>query len=150
MEARTGSGVEPRGGTGGGPGGEMATHEALRSIQEAAALLGITQRTLRFYEDNGLIAPARIGGSRIYSRRDIARMQLILRGKRLGFSIREIVEFLDLYDADPDQREQTELLLARVRQRIAGLTGQRAAIEETLRELRAIESEASKALSAKS
>ncbi len=113
-----------------------------RSIQEAAALLGVTQRTLRFYEDNRLVQPERAGGTRIYSHRDIARMQLILRGKRLGFSIREIGEFLDLYDADPDQREQTELLLARVRERLAGLAAQKTAIEETINELRDIERQA--------
>lgn len=113
-----------------------------RSIQEAAALLGVTPRTLRFYEDNDLVAPGRAGSTRIYSRRDIARMQLVLRGKRLGFSIREIGEFLVLYDADPDQREQTELLLARVRERLARLAVQKAAIEETIGELRDIERQA--------
>lgn len=124
------------------PGKAADSHAGYRSIQEAAALLGVTQRTLRFYEDNGLVTPQRAGGTRIYSRRDIARMQLILRGKRLGFTIREIGEFLALYDSDPDQREQTELLLARVRARLAGLAAQRAAIEETIRELRDIEREA--------
>ncbi|HZV10701.1 MAG TPA: MerR family transcriptional regulator, partial [Novosphingobium sp.] len=65
----------------------------MSGIQDVAAQLGVSHRTLRFYEDKGLIEPARVGNTRIYARRDIARMQLILRGKRLGFSIREIKDF---------------------------------------------------------
>ena len=111
-------------------------------IQDVAAHLGISHRTLRFYEDKGLIEPARVGNTRIYSRREVARMQLILRGKRLGFSIREIKEFLDLYDADPTQAEQLRLLTNRVRQRIALLERQRAEIDQTLGELRQIAAQA--------
>lgn len=111
-------------------------------IQEVAQKLGITHRTLRFYEDKGLIEPERLGNTRIYSRRDIGRMQLILRGKRLGFSLREIQEFLDLYDADPDHLEQMERLAGRVRERITDLEKQRIAIDETLLELLQIEHDA--------
>ena len=92
-----------------------------KGIQEVAEYLGVTQRTLRFYEGKGLIDPERVGSTRVYTRRDIGRMQLILRGKRLGFSIREIVEFLDLYDADPDHVEQMARLAERVRERLADL-----------------------------
>ncbi len=113
----------------------------LRGIQDVATHLGISHRTLRFYEDKGLIEPARVGNTRIYSRREVARMQLILRGKRLGFSIREIKEFLDLYDADPTQAEQLRLLLNRVRERIGSLEKQREEIEKTLRELRQVEAQ---------
>ncbi|MFC3098957.1 MerR family transcriptional regulator [Alteraurantiacibacter palmitatis] len=113
-----------------------------RGIQDVARELGITPRTLRFYEDNGLISPQRVGSTRIYSRRDVGRMQLILRGKRLGFTIREIREFLDLYDTDPSHREQMEHLLTRVRERLDSLMQQRAALEETMAELRQIEAEA--------
>lgn len=113
-----------------------------KGIQEVASELGVTHRTLRFYEDNGLISPARAGTTRIYSRRDIGRMQLILRGKRLGFTIREIREFLDLYDADPNHKEQTGHLLGQVRKRLAELKEQERAIRETMTELRQIESEA--------
>lgn len=113
-----------------------------QGIQEVAEQLGITHRTLRFYEDKGLIAPERVGSTRIYSRRDVGRMQLILRGKRLGFSLREIQQFLDLYDADPDHAEQMERLADRVRERLADLEKQRIAIDETIRELRKIEKEA--------
>ncbi|MFC0204030.1 MerR family transcriptional regulator [Novosphingobium soli] len=111
-------------------------------IQDAARQLGVTMRTLRFYEDKGLIAPQRVGTTRIYSRREMGRMQLILRGKRLGFSIREIAEFLDLYDVDPEHHEQVRKLKAKVGERIAGLHRQKRAIEQTLEELLSIERQA--------
>jgi len=111
-------------------------------IQEAATLLGVTMRTLRFYEDKGLISPERIGTSRIYTRREIGRMQLILRGKRLGFSIREIQEFLDLYDVDPEHHVQVRQLVVKVSDRIEQLRHQQVAIEQTLEELLMIEAQA--------
>ncbi|KQM19435.1 MerR family transcriptional regulator [Novosphingobium sp. Leaf2] len=111
-------------------------------IQEVAKLLGVTMRTLRFYEDKGLIAPQRVGTMRIYSKREIGRMQLILRGKRLGFSIKEISEFLDLYDVDPEHQEQVRALRASVGDRIASLRKQKRAIEQTLEELISIDRQA--------
>ncbi|AOR75408.1 MULTISPECIES: MerR family transcriptional regulator [Sphingomonadaceae] len=114
----------------------------LLGIQEAATLLGVTMRTLRFYEDKGLIAPQRVGTTRIYSRREVGRMQLILRGKRLGFSIREIKEFLDLYDVDPEHHEQVRALKSKVGERIADLRKQKRAIDQTLEELLSIERQA--------
>ena len=120
----------------------------LMGIHEAASTLGVTMRTLRFYEDKGLIAPLRVGSKRIYSRRELGRMQLIQRGKRLGFSIREISEFLDLYDLDPGHREQQRKLLDQVSRRIDTLRTQADAIELTLAELRAIESQTRAALAA--
>ncbi|HEY6870675.1 MAG TPA: MerR family DNA-binding transcriptional regulator [Novosphingobium sp.] len=125
------------------PGGDgPAPAAALTGIQDVARQLGVTHRALRFYEDQGLIAPQRVGSTRLYSRRDIGRVQLILRGKRLGFSIREIREFLDLYDTDPQHVEQMALLADKVRHRIADLEQQRAALEETLAELTQIERDA--------
>ncbi len=111
-------------------------------IQDAATMLGVTMRTLRFYEDKDLIAPQRVGTTRIYSRREIGRMQLILRGKRLGFSIREIKEFLDLYDVDPEHHEQVRALRTRVGDRIGDLRKQKRAIEQTLEELISIDRQA--------
>lgn len=111
-------------------------------IQEAAIRLGVTMRTLRFYEDKGLIAPQRVGTTRIYSRREMGRMQLILRGKRLGFSIREIKEFLDLYDVDPEHVEQVRTLQGKVKERIEDLRKQKSAIDQTLSELQSIEHQA--------
>ena len=120
--------------------------KSLKGIQEVADLLGVTHRALRFYEDQGLIQPQRVGSTRVYARREVARMQLILRGKRLGFSIREIREFLDLYDTDPEHSSQTALLLDRVRSRLAALDAQKRALEETIAELRQIEAEAAERL----
>lgn len=114
----------------------------LRGIQQIASDLGITTRTLRFYEDRGLIEPRRIGTTRVYTRREVGRMQLILRGKRLGFSLRDIQEFLDLYDADPQHVEQMRRLAERVRKRVEELEQQKIAIEQTLHELHQIEREA--------
>ena len=116
--------------------------QELRGIQEVADSLGITPRTLRFYEDRGLIEPRRVGNARIYTKRETARMQLILRGKRLGFSLREIQEFLDLYDADPQHLEQMRALAGRCRERIEELEAQKAALEQTVGELAQIEREA--------
>jgi len=117
--------------------------EGSAGINDAAAQLGVTHRALRFYEDKGLIEPARVGNIRTYSRRDIARMQLILRGKRLGFSLREIKEFLDLYDADPTQLEQMQHLVAQIRVRLRQLERQSAALQTTVAELTTMEAQAS-------
>ncbi len=114
----------------------------LLGIHEAARHLGVTMRTLRFYEDKGLISPQRAGTTRIYGKREIGRMQLILRGKRLGFSIREIKEFLDLYEVDPEHLEQVRQLLVKVGERMTQLRRQKRAIEETLTELGSIERQA--------
>ncbi len=124
------------------PGDTGAAQAGLKGINDVAAHLGITHRALRFYEDKGLIEPARVGNTRIYSRRDVARMQLILRGKRLGFSIREIKEFLDLYDADPTRVEQMQHLVAQIRQRLRQLERQRDAIDMTITELKSMEQQA--------
>ena len=115
---------------------------ALMGIQDVARKLGVTLRTLRFYEKEGLIKPERVGTTRVYTKREIARMQLILRGKRLGFSIREIGEFLDLYDADPEHQEQMQRLIDKVRERLSELEEQRVALELTIEELTVIEQEA--------
>lgn len=120
--------------------------ERLLTVTELAAELGVTARAIRFYEDKGLIQPGRVGATRAYTRREHARMQLILRGKRLGFSLREIKEFLDLYDVDPEHDEQKRLLLRAVRDRIRQLRVMNAALARTLDELQAIELQVSSAL----
>ena len=111
----------------------------LKSIAEASDALGVTQRTLRFYEDKGLIQPKRVGSMRVYSRREMARMQLIMRGKRLGFSIREIAEFLSLYDHDPDQVVQAQRMIEATQHRLSELRQQREAIDQTIAELESLE-----------
>jgi DNA-binding transcriptional MerR regulator len=116
--------------------------EGLQGIAELAIELGVTPRTIRFYEDKGLIAPQRAGTTRVYTRREQARMKLILRGKRLGFTLRQIKEFLDLYDVDRTHREQMRALVGAVRERIEVLRDQRRALEQTLDELIDIERQA--------
>ena len=119
----------------------------LLTVTELADELGVTARAIRFYEDKGLISPQRAGATRVYSKRETARMQLILRGKRLGFSLRDIKQFLDLYDVDPTHSEQHRQLLTRVRHRIDELEKTRAAVTETLAELHEIEQQTLGALS---
>lgn len=118
------------------------------TVTQLSADLGVTPRALRFYETKGLLAPRRAGSTRVYTHRDRARMILILRGKRLGFSLREIKEYLELYEVDHTQREQLRMLLDLVRSRIARLEDQRAAVEDTLAELRDVEAQAEAALAA--
>ena len=106
----------------------------------------MTARAIRFYEDKGLITPQRAGTTRVYSARDRARMILILRGKRLGFSLSTIKEYLDLYDADITQHAQLRLLLASVGKRRDQLLAQRQAIDEALSELADITAQTEAAL----
>lgn len=108
--------------------------------------LGISARTVRFYDDKGLVSPSRAGNTRIYTPRDRARLILILRGKRLGFTLQEIKEYLDLYDLDRTQKEQLRVLLKGVRSRIVRLEDQSEALQQTLAELREIELQAETAL----
>lgn len=109
--------------------------DTLYTVTQLAKELGITARTVRFYEDKGLLTPQRAGNTRIFAHRDKVRLILILRGKRLGFSLREIKEYLDLYAADPTQKEQWRDLLKKVQGRIDQLVDQQAALVETLGEL---------------
>ena len=119
----------------------------LYTVTELAHELGMTARAVRFYEDKGLISPRRAGTTRVYSGRDRARMILILRGKRLGFSLSTIKEYLDLYDADITQHAQLRLLLAAVGRRRDQLVAQRQAIDDALSELADISAQAEAALS---
>jgi len=112
--------------------------DRLYTIGELADQLAVTTRAIRFYEAKGLIAPARRGVARSYARRDRARLKLILRGKNLGFTLEEIAQYLMLYDADPTQITQTQMLLARVERAIEDLQEKRADLDRTLRELRDI------------
>ncbi len=120
--------------------------ERFSTVTQLARELGVSARTIRFYEDKGLIAPQRAGSTRVYTSRDRARMILILRGKRLGFSLREIKEYLDLYDVDQTQAEQIRLLLAAVGKRLGSLREQRQALELTIGELEDVQRQAEAAL----
>lgn len=107
------------------------------SITELSAEFGITARALRFYEDEGLIAPVRRGTQRVYSHRDRARIAWILRGKRVGFSLAEIREMIDLYDLGDGRRVQRQVALERCRERVATLERQKADIDAAIAELTA-------------
>jgi len=106
------------------------------SIRELTKELGVTARTLRHYETEGLIAPARRGQQRLYSSRDRARITLILRGRRVGFTLAEIGEILDLYDAGDGGSSQLAHARRKFAERIETLERQKADVEESLAELR--------------
>ena len=105
------------------------------TISDLSAEFGVSARALRFYEDEGLIAPTRNGLARIYSKRDRARLAWILRAKNVGFSLGEIRELIDLYDLGDGRAEQRRTTLVRCRQKIAELEAQRADLDSSIREL---------------
>jgi DNA-binding transcriptional MerR regulator len=105
------------------------------SISELAAEFGVTPRTIRFYEDNGLISPARQGQSRVFAARDRARLMWILRGRRVGFSLAEVAELIDLYDLNDDRVEQRRMTLKKCRERQVKLIEQRNDLDATISEL---------------
>ena len=112
--------------------------DSIYSVTELADLLGITPRTIRFYESKGLVLPRRAGTTRVYNYRDRGRLQIILRGKRLGFSLAEIGEYMLLYDADPSRGEQLSMLLEKVNQRLKALERQRSDLATLVAELKDI------------
>jgi DNA-binding transcriptional MerR regulator len=110
----------------------------LFAIADLAREFGISTRAIRFYEAKGLLTPERVGSTRIFRRRDRARLMLILRGKRLGFSLRDISDYLSLYDADRTHCAQVSLLAEMVDARMAMLEGQLVDLQTTIGELREI------------
>ncbi len=105
------------------------------TISDLAREFEVTTRTIRHYEDQGLICPAREGTNRVFSGRDRVRLKLALRGKRLGFSLQEIRELFDLYDVSQDERNQLELFLDKLDRRRTLLVQQREDIEVMLSEV---------------
>jgi DNA-binding transcriptional MerR regulator len=105
------------------------------TISELAKEFGVTTRTIRYYEDQGLLSPARDGVNRVFSNRDRVRLKLALRGKRLGFSLGEIRELFELYDVSRDEQRQLEEFLGRLERRRAILEQQREDIEVMLTEI---------------
>lgn len=115
-------------------GGVAATDEFER-IGELAKQFGITLRTLRFYEDKGLISPKRDGAMRLYSRRDKARLKLILLGRKVGFSLREVKQMLDLYEPSGSNTRQLRVALEKSEKQLARLEKQRALVDDAITEL---------------
>ncbi|MDK9721693.1 MAG: MerR family DNA-binding transcriptional regulator [Rhodospirillales bacterium] len=109
------------------------------TISDLAREFSITTRAIRFYEDEGLIAPKRDGQKRLYAQRDRVRLMLILRGRRLGFSLKEIAEIIDLYDREPGEQGQLKLFLAKIAERRLLLKQQQEDIKQTLGELDQVE-----------
>jgi DNA-binding transcriptional MerR regulator len=105
------------------------------TIGDLAREFDVTHRTLRFYEDKGLISPRRQGQNRIYSRRDRARLKLVLLGKKVGFSLAEIKEMLELYDLKDGSAAHLHTALQRFTRQISVLRQQKADIEQAIEEL---------------
>jgi DNA-binding transcriptional MerR regulator len=114
----------------------VAESNQLYAIADLAKEFDISTRTIRFYEAKGLLSPQRVGATRVFHRRDRARLILILRGKRLGFSLRDISDYLSLYDANRSQ--QVHLLADKVDQRLKSLEAQLEDLQTTIAELREI------------
>ena len=108
----------------------------LFAIADLSKEFGISTRAIRFYEAKGLLSPERVGATRIFRRRDRARLILILRGKRLGFSLRDISDYLSLYDANRSQ--QVQLLTAKIDERLVSLEAQLEDLQTTISELKEI------------
>jgi DNA-binding transcriptional MerR regulator len=109
------------------------------SIGQIAQELGVTHRTIRYYEDVGLVAPERRGTMRVFHPRDRVRLQLVLRGKRLGFPLEEIRRIVDMYDEQPGERGQLRYLLTQIDRRRAELEQRRRDVEAALGELAELE-----------
>jgi len=124
----------------------METERGEFSIGELAREFDITPRAIRFYEDQGLLAPRRDGQRRIYTPRDRTRLKLTLRGKRLGLTLSEIRELIDMYEPGRDQRPQLERFLAVLEAHKASLLQQQTDIEAQLSEIRAFEKKIRKRL----
>jgi DNA-binding transcriptional MerR regulator len=126
--------------------GDSTNESRTYAIGELASEFEVTSRTLRLYEEEGLLIPLRVGTRRIYSERNRVRLRLILRGKRLGWSLAEIKELFDLYDSSHGEEAQLELMLTKLEQRRETLEMQKRDIENALEDLEHIVGNAQDAL----
>jgi DNA-binding transcriptional MerR regulator len=111
------------------------TAEEYVRIGEMAKEYDVTLRTLRFYEDKGLLSPKRDGSTRLYSRRDRARLKLILLGRKVGFSLRDVKQIMDLYDPNGNNAKQLRVALDKSEKQLARLHKQRESIEDAIKDL---------------
>ena len=108
------------------------------TVPQLAKEFNVTERTIRFYESKGLLFPRRVGNTRVFSYKDKARLILILRGKRLGFSLSDIRASLNLYDADPQHKKQARVILKGLEERILKLEEQREELNLEIEELHSL------------
>ncbi len=95
--------------------------DGYQRIGDVARTFGVSLRTLRFYEDKGLVSPTRDGLTRLYSERDIARLKLVMLGRRIGFSLRDVKQIMDLYDPNSGNQRQSRILLEKSERQLARL-----------------------------
>lgn len=105
-------------------------------IGDLAKQFGVTLRTLRFYEDKGLLAPRREGSTRLYTNSDVSRLKLILLGRKVGFSLREVKQMMDLYDPNGSNVKQLRTVIDKSERQLVKLDKQKAAIDDAMNELK--------------
>ena len=115
---------------------EKLESELLFTVPELARELELTERAIRFYEDKGLLSPKRLGKTRVFNYKDKTRLIIVIRAKKLGFTLNEIKGYLDLYDVDPNHKKQAESALIKIRDRIFKLKEQSKEIKIVLTELK--------------
>ena len=125
------------------------TGEDLARIGDMAKTFGVTLRTLRFYEDKGLLSPKRDGSTRLYTRRDRARLKLILLGRKVGFTLRDVKLMIDLYDSKGSNAKQLKVMLDKSEKQMTRLLKQKEAIDEAIGDLDQAMNTARKMLSAR-
>ena len=127
----------------------MAESGETYTISELSSEFDVTPRAIRFYEDQGLLTPRRVGSRRVYSKRDYVRLKLVLRAKRLGLSLAEVGDMFDLYDSAHDERLQLKQFITSLAKRREQLERQRAEIDEVLAEIEVFEQQSRKLLAAR-
>ena len=112
--------------------------ETLYTVPQLSKELNVTERTIRFYDSKGLLNPSRVGNTRIFNYKDRARLLIILRAKKLGFSLKDIKIYLDLYDVDPSHKTQSENAIKTITKRLIHLKDQRKEINFIIKELKSL------------
>ncbi len=115
--------------------------EFLYTVPQLSKDLSITERAIRFYESKGLVKPSRAGNTRIFNYKDRARLLIIMRAKKLGFSLKDIKTYLDLYDVDPTQKKQSKNALKSITLRLSQLEDQKKQILLTIKELKSLKND---------